>query len=99
MKVAVESTGGLVVLSESFGHSVFKDSFKRLFEEGEHSLGLCFKYVFLIFKNEIMFVMSGVLPFLNLLFLLCYFLKTSIKLRLVQQHIRCMSFYNLSCFR
>ncbi|KNA14356.1 hypothetical protein SOVF_108180 [Spinacia oleracea] len=42
MKVAVESTGGLVVLSESFGHSVFKDSFKRLFEEGEHSLGLCF---------------------------------------------------------
>ncbi|KAH1196309.1 Protein transport protein SEC23 [Glycine max] len=29
MKVAVERTGGLVVLSESFGHSVFKDSFKR----------------------------------------------------------------------
>ncbi|KMT06650.1 hypothetical protein BVRB_7g158150 [Beta vulgaris subsp. vulgaris] len=42
MKVAVEKTGGLVVLSESFGHSVFKDSFKRLFEEGEQSLGLCF---------------------------------------------------------
>nr|AAM10394.1 AT4g14160/dl3120w [Arabidopsis thaliana] len=42
MKVAVESTGGLVVLSESFGHSVFKDSFKRMFEDGEHSLGLCF---------------------------------------------------------
>lgn len=45
MKVAVEKTGGLVVLAESFGHSVFKDSFKRVFEEGEHSLGLCFKWV------------------------------------------------------
>ncbi|CDY12077.1 BnaC03g59930D [Brassica napus] len=42
MKVAVESTGGLVVLSESFGHSVFKDSFKRVFEDGDQSLGLCF---------------------------------------------------------
>ncbi|GAB4844046.1 Protein transport protein S23 E [Ancistrocladus abbreviatus] len=42
MKVAVERTGGLVVLAESFGHSVFKDSFKHLFEEGEQSLGLCF---------------------------------------------------------
>ena len=45
MKVAVEKTGGLVVLAESFGHSVFKDSFKRVFEEGEQSLGLCFKWV------------------------------------------------------
>ncbi|KAG2726359.1 hypothetical protein I3760_01G108300 [Carya illinoinensis] len=44
MKVAVEKTGGLVVLAESFGHSVFKDSFKRVFEEGEQSLGLCFNY-------------------------------------------------------
>ncbi|KAF4357072.1 hypothetical protein CsatB_025331 [Cannabis sativa] len=42
MKVAIEKTGGLVVLSESFGHSVFKDSFKRIFEGGEQSLGLCF---------------------------------------------------------
>lgn len=42
MKVAVEKTGGLVVLAESFGHSVFKDSFKRVFEDGEQSLGLCF---------------------------------------------------------
>ncbi|GAV58984.1 Gelsolin domain-containing protein/zf-Sec23_Sec24 domain-containing protein/Sec23_trunk domain-containing protein/Sec23_helical domain-containing protein/Sec23_BS domain-containing protein [Cephalotus follicularis] len=42
MKVAVERSGGLVVLSESFGHSVFKDSFKRLFEDGEQSLGLSF---------------------------------------------------------
>lgn len=42
MKVAVEKTGGLVVLAESFGHSVFKDSFKRVFEGGEQSLGLCF---------------------------------------------------------
>ncbi|KAG2406916.1 uncharacterized protein HKW66_Vig0061740 [Vigna angularis] len=43
IKVAVERTGGLVVLAESFGHSVFKDSFKRVFEDGEQSLGLCFK--------------------------------------------------------
>ncbi|KAJ8755439.1 hypothetical protein K2173_019237 [Erythroxylum novogranatense] len=42
MKVAVERTGGLVVLSESFGHSVFKNSFKRIFEDGEQALGLCF---------------------------------------------------------
>ncbi|KAL6009502.1 hypothetical protein ACLOJK_022731 [Asimina triloba] len=42
MKVSVERTGGLVVLAESFGHSVFKDSFKRIFEGGEQSLGLSF---------------------------------------------------------
>lgn len=43
MKVAIEKTGGLVVLAESFGHSVFKDSFKHLFEGGEQSLSLSFK--------------------------------------------------------
>ncbi|KAJ4969061.1 hypothetical protein NE237_015762 [Protea cynaroides] len=42
MKVAIERTGGLVVLAESFGHPVFKDSFRRVFEDGEQSLGLCF---------------------------------------------------------
>ncbi|XP_050372685.1 protein transport protein SEC23-like [Argentina anserina] len=42
MKVAIEKTGGLVVLAESFGHSVFKDSFRRVFEQGEQSIGLCF---------------------------------------------------------
>ncbi|CAH9049940.1 unnamed protein product [Cuscuta epithymum] len=42
MKVAIEKTGGLVVLAESFGHSVFKDSFKRVCENGELSLGLSF---------------------------------------------------------
>ncbi|XP_047315803.1 protein transport protein SEC23-like [Impatiens glandulifera] len=42
MKVAIERTGGLVVLAESFGHSVFKDSFKRVFEKGEQSLDLSF---------------------------------------------------------
>ncbi|KAL6527954.1 Protein transport protein S23 E [Orobanche hederae] len=42
MKVAIEKSGGLVVLAESFGHSVFKDSFKRIFEDGEQSLGLSF---------------------------------------------------------
>ncbi|CAI9762818.1 unnamed protein product [Fraxinus pennsylvanica] len=42
MKVAIERTGGLVVLAESFGHSVFKESFKHIFEDGELSLGLSF---------------------------------------------------------
>ncbi|KAG9144360.1 hypothetical protein Leryth_024503 [Lithospermum erythrorhizon] len=46
MKVAIERTGGLVVLSESFGHSVFKDSFKRIFDDGAQSLGLCFNGTF-----------------------------------------------------
>ncbi|CAH1428018.1 unnamed protein product [Lactuca virosa] len=40
MKVVIERTGGLVVLAESFGHSIFKDSFRRVFEKGEESLGL-----------------------------------------------------------
>lgn len=43
MKVIVERTGGLVVLAESFGHLVFKNSFKKIFESGEQSLGLSFK--------------------------------------------------------
>ncbi|XP_019161856.1 PREDICTED: uncharacterized protein LOC109158402 [Ipomoea nil] len=38
----IEKTGGLVVLAESFGHPVFKDSFKRVFDNGEKSLGLSF---------------------------------------------------------
>lgn len=46
MKVAIEKSGGLVVLSESYGHQVFKDSLKRVFEAGDHSLGLCFKCAF-----------------------------------------------------
>lgn len=46
MKVAVERTGGLVVLAESFGHSVFKDSFKRVFDTGNQSLGLSFNGTF-----------------------------------------------------
>lgn len=43
LKVAVEKTGGLVVLAESFGHSVFKDSLKRIFQSGDHDLGLSSK--------------------------------------------------------
>lgn len=46
IKVAVERTGGLVVLSESFGHSVFKDSFKRVFEVRDYDLGLSFNGIF-----------------------------------------------------
>ncbi|GKE28956.1 transport protein Sec23-like protein, partial [Tanacetum coccineum] len=43
MKVLIEKTGGLCVLAESFGHSVFKDSFKRVFQKGEESIGLAHK--------------------------------------------------------
>ncbi|KAF7137583.1 hypothetical protein RHSIM_Rhsim07G0044000 [Rhododendron simsii] len=46
LKVAVERTGGLVVLAESFGHSVFKDSFKRVFQSGDHDLGLSSNGIF-----------------------------------------------------
>ncbi|KAL6517114.1 Protein transport protein S23 F [Orobanche hederae] len=52
MKVSIEKSGGLVILAESFGHSVFKDSFKRIFEDGEHSLGLSFKKKMRIDKSE-----------------------------------------------
>ncbi|OWM64327.1 protein transport protein SEC23 [Punica granatum] len=46
LKVAVERTGGLVVLAESFGHSVFKDSVRRVFQSGEHDLGLSSNGIF-----------------------------------------------------
>ncbi|KAK4379567.1 hypothetical protein RND71_001429 [Anisodus tanguticus] len=40
IKVASEKTGGLLVLAESFGHSVFKDSLKQVFQSGGNNLGL-----------------------------------------------------------
>lgn len=43
LKVAVEKTGGLVVLAESFGHSVFKESLRCVFQSGDHDLGLASK--------------------------------------------------------
>ncbi|KAF5181425.1 transport protein SEC23 [Thalictrum thalictroides] len=46
LKVAVERTGGLVVLAESFGHSVFKDSLRRVFQSSDHDLGLSFNGIF-----------------------------------------------------
>lgn len=46
LKVAVERTGGLVVLAESFGHSVFKDSLKHVFQSGDHDLGLSSNGIF-----------------------------------------------------
>ncbi|XP_064935492.1 protein transport protein SEC23 C-like isoform X2 [Musa acuminata AAA Group] len=46
LKVAVERTGGIVVLAESFGHSVFKDSLRRIFQSAEYDLGLAFNGVF-----------------------------------------------------
>jgi protein transport protein SEC23 len=46
MKVAIERTGGLVVLSESFGHPMFKESLKRVFESRKHALDLSFNGIF-----------------------------------------------------
>ncbi|BBN68938.1 Sec23/Sec24 protein transport family protein, partial [Prunus dulcis] len=46
IKIAVERTGGLVVLAESFGHSVFKDSLKRVFQLGDYELGLSSNGIF-----------------------------------------------------
>lgn len=46
LKVAVERTGGLVVLAESFGHSVFKDSLRRVFQSSEYDLGLSTNGIF-----------------------------------------------------
>ena len=43
MKVAIEKTGGKVVLAESFGHSVFKDSLRHIFQSADDNLGLSFK--------------------------------------------------------
>ncbi|MBA0667058.1 hypothetical protein Goklo_000183 [Gossypium klotzschianum] len=40
LKVVVERTGGFVVLAESFGHSVFKDTLRRVFQSGDKGLGL-----------------------------------------------------------
>ncbi|KAH9733673.1 protein transport protein SEC23 [Citrus sinensis] len=45
LKVAVEKTGGLVVLSDSFGHAVFKDSVRRVFHSGDYDLGLSSNYL------------------------------------------------------
>ncbi|KAF8412872.1 hypothetical protein HHK36_000844 [Tetracentron sinense] len=46
LKIAVERTGGLVVLAESFGHSVFKDSLKHVFQSSDNDLGLSFNGIF-----------------------------------------------------
>eukprot|EP00897_Mesotaenium_endlicherianum_P006752 jgi/Mesen1/6104/ME000310S05206 len=62
MKVAVERTGGLVVLSESFGHAVFKDSFRRVLETGEHSLGLSFNGVFEVMCSKDIKVQGAIGP-------------------------------------
>lgn len=43
LKIAVERSGGFVVLAESFGHSVFKGSLKRVFQSGDNDLGLSSK--------------------------------------------------------
>ncbi|GMI70224.1 hypothetical protein like AT2G21630, partial [Hibiscus trionum] len=46
LKVAVERTGGLVVLAESFGHSVFKDTLRRVFRSEDKELGLSSNGIF-----------------------------------------------------
>lgn len=51
LKIAVERTGGIVVLAESFGHAVFRDSLKRVFQSTDYDLGLSSKLVFLVLMS------------------------------------------------
>lgn len=46
LRVAVERTGGFVVLGESFGHSEFKESLKRVFHSGEYGIGTASNAIF-----------------------------------------------------
>lgn len=46
LKIAVERTGGIVVLAESFGHAVFRDSLKRVFQSTDYDLGLSSNGIF-----------------------------------------------------
>ncbi|CAH9085463.1 unnamed protein product [Cuscuta epithymum] len=46
LKVTIEKTGGLVVLAESFGHKVFKDSLRQVFQPGENDLELSSNGIF-----------------------------------------------------
>lgn len=62
MKVAVEKSGGLVVLSESFGHPVFKDSFRRVFDKGDSSLGLSYNGIFEVHCSRDLKVQGAIGP-------------------------------------
>eukprot|EP00850_Spirogloea_muscicola_P001226 SM000004S15096 [mRNA] locus=s4:1232983:1238730:+ [translate_table: standard] len=62
MKTAVEKSGGLVVLSESFGHSVFKDSFERIFRTGPESLGLSFNAIFEVICSKDVKIQGAIGP-------------------------------------
>ncbi|WKA05093.1 hypothetical protein VitviT2T_023078 [Vitis vinifera] len=46
LKIAVERTGGIVVLAESFGHAVFRDSLKHVFQSTDYDLGLSSNGIF-----------------------------------------------------
>jgi protein transport protein SEC23 len=53
MKVCAENTGGLVVLAESFAHTVFKTSFARMFaSEGTEALGVSSGGVFEVITSR-----------------------------------------------
>ena len=53
MKYITEKTGGLMVSTDSFSTSVFKDTFKRLFETNEEgNLKMCFKGMSEIFVTK-----------------------------------------------
>ena len=53
MKSIIEKTGGLMVSSDSFSTSVFKETFKKLFEVNEDgNLKMCFKGITEIFVTK-----------------------------------------------
>lgn len=39
----MERTGGIAVLVESFGHYIFKDSLRHIFQSSDNALDLSFK--------------------------------------------------------
>lgn len=52
------------MLSESFGHAVFKDSVRRVFHSGDYDLGLSSKYSFMNFV--LYFFLSRIADYLSL---------------------------------
>ena len=52
MKVVVERTGGIVVLAESFGHYVFKDSLQHIFQSSDNDLDFSFKLILSMLINN-----------------------------------------------
>ncbi|PWA93128.1 catabolite repression protein creC [Artemisia annua] len=93
LKVAVEKTGGLVVLAESFGHSVFKNSLLRVFQSGDNDLGLSSNGIFEVnFSKDIR--IQGILGPCASLEKKGPYAPTLLLVKGVQPHGRCVDLTN-----